>query len=88
MLKAVLSAIDDIDGWIRDNRSQYAAELAPKIGLPADVIERSVNRSEIGAQPINTVTLGGQQKIADTFAKLELIPVSVKVTEDAWIGRQ
>ena len=84
VLKVVLSAIDEIDAWIKDNRKQYAIELAPKIGLPADVIERAVNRSEIGARPIDAATLEGQQKIADTFAKLELIPKSVNVTDAAW----
>jgi len=84
VLKSVLAAIDEIDGWIKDNRKQYATELAPKIGLPADVIERSVNRSEIGARPIDAATLEGQQKIADTFTKLKLIPKSLKVDDAAW----
>ena len=84
VLKAVLSAIDEIDAWIEDNRKQFAIELAPKIGLPANVIERAVNRSELGARPIDAATLEGQQKIADTFAKLELIPKSVSVTDAAW----
>jgi sulfonate transport system substrate-binding protein len=84
VLKSVLEANDEIDGWIKDNRKQYATELAPKIGLPADVIERSVNRSEIGARPIDAATLEGQQKIADTFTKLKLIPKSLKVDDAAW----
>jgi sulfonate transport system substrate-binding protein len=84
VLKAVLSAIDEIDTWIKGNRKQFAIELAPKIGLPANVIERAVNRSELGARPIDAATLEGQQKIADTFAKLELIPKSVSVIDAAW----
>jgi sulfonate transport system substrate-binding protein len=84
VLKTVLSAIDEIDGWIKDNRKQFAAELAPKIGLPADVIERSVNRSNLGASPIDAATLEGQQKIADAFAKLKLIPKPLNVTDAAW----
>jgi sulfonate transport system substrate-binding protein len=84
VLKAVLSAIDEIDGWIRENRKQFAAELAPKIGLPVEVIERSINRSEIGARPIDADTLKDQQKIADAFAKLKLIPKSINVTDAAW----
>jgi sulfonate transport system substrate-binding protein len=84
VLKAVLGAVDEIDGWIRDNRHQYAVELAPKVGLSADVIERSVNRDEIGARPIDAATLEGQQKIADAFAELALIPKRLKVTDAAW----
>ncbi len=84
VLKAVLSAIDEIDGWIKDNRKQFAVELASKTGLPAEVVERGVNRSELGARPIDAATLEGQQKIADSFAKLQLIPKPVKVTDAAW----
>ena len=80
VLKAVLAAVDEIDVWIRDNRKQYAIELAPKVGLPVEVIERSVGRAEIGAHPINAVTLEGQQKIADTFADLKLIPKPLRVS--------
>ena len=84
VLKAVLAAIDEIDVWIRDNRKQYAVELAPKVGRPVEVIERSVGRAEIGAHPINAATLEGQQKIADAFADLKLIPKPLKVTDAAW----
>jgi sulfonate transport system substrate-binding protein len=84
VLRAVLAAVDEIDVWIRDNRTQYATELAPKVGLPVEVIERSVNRAEIGARPIDAATLEGQQKIADVFASLKLIPRPLKVIDAAW----
>ncbi len=80
----MLAAVDEIDIWISDNRKQYAAELAPKVGLPVEVIERSVNRAEPGARAIDPATLEGQQKIADAFAKLKLIPKPVNVTDAAW----
>jgi sulfonate transport system substrate-binding protein len=84
ILEAVLEAVDEIDVWIRDNRKQYAIELAPKVGLPVEVIERSVGRAEIGAHPIDAATLAGQQKIADTFADLKLIPKPLRVIDAAW----
>lgn len=88
VLKSVLSAIDEIDGWIKDNRKQFAVELAPKVGLPADVIERAVNRSELGARPIDAATLQGQQRVADAFTRLKLIPKDIIVTDAAWkIGK-
>src|SRR4051812_22200451 len=84
VLKAVLAAVDEVDLWIRDNRKQYATELAPKVGLPVEVIERSVNRAEPGARPIDAATLEGQQKVADAFADLKLIPKPLKVIDAAW----
>jgi len=80
----VLAAVDEIDVWIRDNRKQYAIELAPKVGLPVEVIERGVSRAEIGAHPIDAATLEGQQKVADAFADLNLIPKPLNVIDAAW----
>jgi sulfonate transport system substrate-binding protein len=84
VLKAVLAAVDEIDVWITDNRKQYSIELAPKVGLPPEVIERAVNRAEIGARPIDAATLEAQQKIADVFANLKLIPKPLNVADAAW----
>ena len=84
VLQEVLAAIDEIDGWIKVNQKQYAAELSPKIGLPADVIERSVGRAEFGARRVDAATLVEQQKIADTFTRLQLIPKSLAVKDAAW----
>ena len=36
------------------------------------------------AHPIDAATLEGQQKIADAFADLKLIPRPLKVTDAAW----
>lgn len=84
VLTTVLTAIDEIDAWIRDNRKQYAAELSPKIGLPADIIERSVNRAELGARRVDSAVLAEQQKIADVFTRLKLIPKAINVFDAEW----
>jgi sulfonate transport system substrate-binding protein len=84
VLESVLSAIDEIDAWIKSNQKQYAAELSPKIGLPVDVIERSTGRAEFGARRVDAATLVEQQKIADTFTRLQLIPKSLVVKDAAW----
>ena len=84
VLTTVLAAIDEIDVWIRDNRKQYAAELSPKIGLPADIIERSVNRAELGARRVDAAVLAEQQKIADVFTRLKLIPKAINVFDAEW----
>jgi sulfonate transport system substrate-binding protein len=84
VLATVLTAVDEIDAWIRDNRKQYAAELSPKIGLPAEIIERSVDRAELGAGRVDAAVLSEQQKIADVFTRLKLIPKSINVFDAEW----
>jgi sulfonate transport system substrate-binding protein len=80
----VLTAVDEIDAWIRDNRKEYVVELSPKIGLPSDVIERSITRAELGAKKVDGAILSEQQKIADVFARLRLIPKPIDVSDAAW----
>lgn len=84
VLETVLTAVDEIDAWIRDNRKEYVVELSPKIGLPSDVIERSITRAELGAKKVDGAILSEQQKIADVFARLRLIPKPIDVSDAAW----
>lgn len=48
------------------------------------MIERAINCSNLGAGRIDTATLAGRQKIADTFEWLKLIPKPINVTDVAW----
>jgi sulfonate transport system substrate-binding protein len=50
------------------------------------VAELSVNRSAYGTAPITKAILAEQQKIADTFFELKLIPKRINVLEAAGAG--
>ena len=84
VLRGVLAAVDEIDSWAKDHRKEYAAELSDSLGLPASVSEIWVERTEFGAKQIDAATLDEQQRVADAFARIELIPKRINVRDAAW----
>ena len=83
VLKVVIEELDKVDQWGAANRSALAAELSQLFGIPRPVLELSVSRQKFGTTPITKAILGEQQKIADTFFDLKLIPKRINVLEAA-----
>jgi sulfonate transport system substrate-binding protein len=83
-LNAAVTQIQAIEGWIPANRPAAAAEISASVGLPAPVLLTSFNRATYGVSKITPAVLADQQKVADTFYKLHLIPSPVNVSGAAW----
>lgn len=77
----VIDAIAEIDTWIKDNTATVAAELAPSVGIPENVLVRAVERQSYGVKPLDAAVIAQQQEIADTFFKLGLIPKEISIAE-------
>ncbi|MFT3720523.1 sulfonate ABC transporter substrate-binding protein [Pseudorhodoferax sp.] len=73
--------------WLRKNPRQAAELIAPLQGLPVDVVEQALQRYEFGVQPITRQVAADQQKIADTFHALKLIPRPIKVSDAVVFGQ-
>lgn len=86
VLAIAIEELNKIDVWGAANKGELAGELATLWGLPKPVAELSVNRSAYGTTPITKAILGEQQKIADTFFELKLIPKKINVLEAAGAG--
>jgi sulfonate transport system substrate-binding protein len=84
VVEAVLAALDEIDVWAKDHRKEFAAELTESLGIPAKVSELWAERSAFGARPIDEATLAEQQRVADAFAKIALIPKPINVRDAIW----
>jgi sulfonate transport system substrate-binding protein len=77
----VLEALNETDEWAKNNIRTVAEQLSPSIGLPAPVLEVSLKRESFGTLPINSEVIASQQRVADTFFALGLIPKAVNVSE-------
>jgi len=85
----LIAAIDEADKWAREKPHDAAVKLAPEVGLSVEILEPLVKRLGLGVEEINDKTIGNQQKIADAFLALGLIPKPVSVKDAQWIpGRQ
>jgi sulfonate transport system substrate-binding protein len=78
-LDATLAAIGEIDAWAKDNTDAVAAELAPSVGIPAPILTVALRRLTYGVTPLNAETIADQQKVADTFHRLGLLPKPLDV---------
>jgi sulfonate transport system substrate-binding protein len=80
IVDTVLAAVNDVDRWAEGNSSAVAAQLSAGIGIPAPVLEIALKRQSYGIKPLDDATVAEQQKIADTFYALGLIPKPITVS--------
>ncbi|KAB1072960.1 sulfonate ABC transporter substrate-binding protein [Methylobacterium planeticum] len=80
-LDAVLAAIGEVDAWARENTDAVAQELAPSVGIPAPILAVALRRQTYGIRPLDADVVAGQQKIADTFHGLGLIPKAISIAD-------
>jgi sulfonate transport system substrate-binding protein len=81
VLDVVLTQLREVDGWARTDIAAVAAQLSPSIGLPPGVLEIALKRQSYGIRPIDAAALAEQQKVADAFATLGLLPRAIKVSD-------
>lgn len=67
--------------WLKANVKQAAALIAPLQGLDVDVVEANLRRFNYQVAPLTPLVVAEQQKIADVFHALKLIPKPVRVAD-------
>jgi sulfonate transport system substrate-binding protein len=80
-VEAILASIKEIDDRAKDNTDQAANELSPQVGIPAPILKLALSRQSWGVRPITADVAADQQKIADAFLALGLIPKPVKIDD-------
>jgi sulfonate transport system substrate-binding protein len=76
-----LEALNEADDWTKNNIEAVAEQLSPSVGLPAPVLAVSLKRESYGVRPISDDVIASQQRIADTFLGLGLLPKAVTVSD-------
>ncbi|MCI1003920.1 sulfonate ABC transporter substrate-binding protein [Herbaspirillum sp. C7C8] len=79
--KILLEEVTREGEWVRTHTAEAAAQLAPIQGLDADIIETGLKRYAHIYKPVDAQVLAEQQKIADAFYQLRLIPKPLKVSD-------
>ena len=85
---AIVATINDelakVARWAEANRGEVAAVQAAATGLPIGPWTRSVERSDFVIAPLNPRVLDEQQRVADRFHRLGLIPKPINVRDIVW----
>jgi sulfonate transport system substrate-binding protein len=86
LIKTFINEADKASAWAKGNRSGVADILSKSMGIDKAVLEVAEKRKDYGLSPLSTEVIADQQKIADSFYKLKLIPKETKVAEVVWKG--
>jgi sulfonate transport system substrate-binding protein len=84
LVQAILASVKETDAWAATHQDETVALLSKHTGIPAAVLKDPVARLGYGVQPMDAETTAEQQKIADTFYQLKLIPKPVKIQDAVW----
>ena len=82
--KVIQALFDDSQAqatYLKANTRAAAAVIAPLQGLEPEVVEKSLTRYQYGVKPLTPAVAAEQQKIADTFHALGLIPKPIRIAE-------
>ncbi|MFC5458783.1 sulfonate ABC transporter substrate-binding protein [Massilia niabensis] len=81
MTRILLEEIARVDDWGRANLTEVIQILSVQTGLPRNVVELAARRYTYGVKKISPEVVREQQRIADAFHGLKLIPKPIVVAE-------
>lgn len=81
VIAAVFDELAKLDVWAAKSPQAVAELLAPQIGLDLETTRRASDRFAYGVQPITPAVAAEQQKIADAFYQLKLIPKPIRIAD-------
>ncbi|MCM3271341.1 sulfonate ABC transporter substrate-binding protein [Paenibacillus elgii] len=81
-ITAILSEeLNKAGAWAKANPQEVAQLLSPQLGIDIPSLELAMGRREYGLLPISGQVIAEQQRVADTFLQIGLIPKAIKVSE-------
>lgn len=80
----VLGAIDAAAGWARANPDALAVLMTEVTGVPIAAQRLAAPRGVYAVQAMSDAVVAQQQEIADTFARLRIIPARIDVRAAVW----
>lgn len=88
LVTAFLDQVKAIDVYVQDHSGDVADLLAPQIGIAREALLTALQRGRTGTAPLTDELVASQQRIADTFQKLNLIPKPIRVAEAVFRGHR
>ena len=86
LLQLALAEFERLTAWARTRPEEVAQILARSSGIAYEALLQSERRHTYQLEPVTPEVLGKQQKIADTFSDLQLIPKRIQLN-DVFLAR-
>lgn len=81
ILKAILEEVRNLENWSDKNRDEVATVLTDALKLDAEAVKKATQRRVFGLTAVTNDIIAEQQRVADTYYQLKLIPKPVKVQD-------
>lgn len=81
IISILLDELDQVDQWSSKNLKEVTNILAAQTGLDQPSVELAARRYSYGVKPVTAEVIAEQQKIADVFSNLKLIPKKITVKD-------
>jgi sulfonate transport system substrate-binding protein len=84
VITAAIEELAATDRWALENTGQAAELFGPRIGIPPAILKPALDRMGYGVKPLTEEVIAEQQRIADTFYELKLLPKPINVRDVVW----
>ena len=84
MIETLVDEVRNIGEWAKAHPEDVTTQVAPLLGLSPEITLTAVKRQGYGAQFLTPEVVNAQQKIADSFYQLKLIPKPLVVKDVIW----
>ncbi|KAF1046291.1 aliphatic sulfonate ABC transporter substrate-binding protein [Xylophilus sp.] len=81
VLTVFFGELQQTQQWAQQHPEEVAARFAPQLGVDEKILLRASQRRNYGVERITPQVIAEQQKVADAFHTLKLIPKPVAVSE-------
>lgn len=83
LVKIILEEAKANEEWGQQHTKQIAEQYSKDLKIDAATLEKANQRREWGLLPINDDVLAAQQKVADTFYELKIVPKQIQIKDVA-----
>lgn len=80
-VRTVFTQLRIMEAWAQEHPDEVAGLLAPQLGVPVPVLRLATGRRQYGVTPIDDGIVAEQQRMAEVFLALQLIPRPIKVAD-------
>jgi sulfonate transport system substrate-binding protein len=81
LVRTFFAKLQETNSWANAHPDEVAALLAPQLGIDPAILKTATERRNYSATAISEEIVAEQQKLADTFVALGVLPRSVRVAE-------
>lgn len=81
VLKTLFAQLAKTNRWAQQHPQDVVALLAPQLKIDPRVLKLATERRSYGVVPVTPEVVAEQQKLADTFYQLKLIPAPIAVKD-------